>query len=91
MPIISVEIIKITNERETQKKQKTKNNNKTNKQTKKTEKNKRNESYSERVRPKWFYCAFELGFLRLICKAPLIFKSNLELALSIVFEGCVGV
>ena len=90
MPIISVEIIKITNERETQKKQKTQKTNKQTNKQKKTEKNKRNKSYSERVRPKWFYCAFELGFLRLICKAPLIFKSNLELALSIVFEGCVG-
>ena len=28
----------------------------------------------------WFCCAFKLGFLQLICKASLIFKSNLELA-----------
>ena len=39
-------------------------------------------SYRERVRAKWFCCAFKLGFLQLICKASLIFKSNLELALS---------
>ena len=39
-------------------------------------------SYSESVRAKWFCCAFKLGFLQLICKASLIFKSNLELALS---------
>ena len=35
-------------------------------------------SYSERVRAKWFCCAFKLGFVLLICKASLIFKSNLE-------------
>ena len=40
-------------------------------------------SYSERVRVKWFCFAFVLGFLQLICKASLIFKSNLELALPI--------
>ena len=50
------------------------------KQTK-TERTKGNRSYSERVRAKWFCCAFKLGFLQLICKASLIFKSNLELAL----------
>ena len=31
-------------------------------------------------------CAFKLGFLQLICKASLIFKSNLELALSIILK-----
>ena len=30
-------------------------------------------SYSERVRAKWFCCAFKLGFPRLICKASLVF------------------
>ena len=64
------EIMKIIDERETQKKKT------------KTEKNKGDKSYSERVRAKWFCCAFKLGFLQLICKASLIFKSNLELALS---------
>ena len=46
------------------------------KQKTKTEKNKGDRSYSERVRAKWFWCAFKLGFLQLICKASLIFKSN---------------
>ena len=50
----------------------------------KTERSKENRSYSERVRAKWFCCAFKLGFLQLICKASLIFKSNLELAFSII-------
>ena len=35
-------------------------------------------SYSESVRAKWFCCAFNLGFLKLISKASLMFKSNLE-------------
>ena len=52
----------------------------------KTEKNKGDKSYSERVRAKWFCCAFKLGFLQLICKVSLIFKSNLELVLSIVLK-----
>ena len=55
------------------------------KQTK-TDRSKGNRSYSERVRAKWFCCAFKLGFLQLICKASLIFKSNLELALSIILK-----
>ena len=55
------------------------------KQTK-AERSKGNRSYSERVRAKWFCCAFKLGFLQLICKASLIFKSNLELALSIILK-----
>ena len=55
------------------------------KQTK-TERSNRNRSYSERVRAKWFCCAFKLGFLELMCQASLIFKSNLELALSIILK-----
>ena len=43
-------------------------------------------SFSESVRAKWFCCAWKLDFLQLICKACLIFKSNLELALSIIFK-----
>ena len=43
-------------------------------------------TYSDRVRAKWFSCAFKLGFLQLICKASLICKSNLELALSIILK-----
>ena len=42
--------------------------------------------YSESVRAKWFCCAFKLGFFELICKASLIFKSNLELALAIILK-----
>ena len=40
----------------------------------------------ESVRAKWFCCAFKLGFLQLISKASLIFKSNLELALWIILK-----
>ena len=53
---------------------------------KKKKKKNRDESYSESVRDKWFCWAFKLGFLQLICKASLIFKSNLELALSIILK-----
>ena len=49
-------------------------------------KNKGDKSYSERVGAKWFFYAFKLGFLQLIRKASLIFKPNLELALSIVLK-----
>ena len=69
--------MKIADERETQK------------ATKNKQRNRRareNRSYSERVRAKLFCCAFKLGFLQLICKASLIFKSNLELALSIILK-----
>ena len=55
------------------------------KQTK-TERSKENRSYSERVRAKWFCCPFKLGFLQLICQASLIFKANLEMALSIILK-----
>ena len=55
------------------------------KQTK-IERSKGNRSYSERVRAKWFCCAFNLGFLLLICRASLVFKSNLEIALSIILK-----
>ena len=49
-------------------------------------KNKGDRSYSERVRDKWFFWTFKLGFFQLICKCSLIFKSNLELALSIILK-----
>ena len=49
-----------------------------------TERSKGKRSYSERA--KLFCCAFKLGFLQLICKASLIFKSNLGLALSIILK-----
>ena len=38
------------------------------------------------VKPKWIFCAFKLGFLQLICKVSLLFKSNLESALSIILK-----
>ena len=44
------------------------------------------EQGEQKLRAKWFCCAFKLGFLQLICKASLIFKSNLELALSIILK-----
>ena len=55
------------------------------KQTK-TKRSKGNRGYIERVRAKWFCCTFKLGFLQLICEASLIFRSNLELALSIILK-----
>ena len=67
------EIMTLIDERETQ-------------DQKRTEKNKGDRSYSKRMRAKWFRCAFKLDFLQLICKAFLIFKSNLELALSIILK-----
>ena len=51
-----------------------------------TEKNKGEGSHNERVGAKWLCRAFKLGFLKLICKASLIFKSNLELVLSIILK-----
>ena len=60
--------------------------NENNRWKRKAKKKKRNGSYSKRVRDKWFCWAFKLGFLQLICKASLIFKSNLELALSIILK-----
>ena len=78
VPIISVEIVKTVDEREMQKTEKEK--------QIKAEASKENRNYSERVRTKWFFCAFKLGFLQLICKASLICKSNLQLALSIILK-----
>ena len=43
------------------------------------------EAIMKKVRAKWFCCAFKLD-LQLIYKASLIFKSNLELALSIILK-----
>ena len=71
-------MMKTTDEREMQKSTKEK-------QTK-TERSKRNRCYSERVRAKSYCFAFKLGFLQLTFKASLIFKSNLELALSISLQ-----
>ena len=45
----------------------------TNKETSKGRKKRRGDAnYSERVRTKWFCCAFNLGFLQLVCKDSLI-------------------
>ena len=65
--------MKIIDERETQKKQRQK-------------RTRGDRSYSERMRAKSFCCAIKLGFLQLTCKDSLIFKSNLELALSIMLK-----
>ena len=78
MPIISVRDNESNRWKRNAKKQ--------NKSKTKTGKNKRDKSYSERVRAKWFCCACKLGFLQLISKASLIFKSNLELALSSILK-----
>ena len=43
-------------------------------------------SYSESMGAKSFCCVLKLGFILLICKASLIFNSNLELALSIILK-----
>ena len=43
-------------------------------------------SHGESVRAKWFCCPFKLRFVQLICKASLIFKSSLELTLSITVK-----
>ena len=56
------------------------------KKGKKKKKKQGEKSYSERVRAKWFRCAFKLGFPQLNCKASLSFKLNLvlESVLSII-------
>ena len=61
---------------------------KRNRKTKKLrqERTRGDRSYSQRVRAKWFCCAFRLGFLQLICKTSLIFKLNLQLPLSIILK-----
>ena len=43
-------------------------------------------NYSESVRGKWFHCAFKLDFFQLMCKTFLIFKTNLETALTIILQ-----
>ena len=68
-----LEIMKIIDERERQK-------------NKDRKKQRSAASYCESVRAKWFCCTLKLGFSQLICKASFIFKSNLELALSITLK-----
>ena len=72
-------IIKIIDERETQKQKK--------KQKKEQGRaGKVGESYSQSVTDKWLCWAFKFGFFQFIFKASLFFKSNLELALSITLK-----
>ena len=52
----------------------------------KKEKKKKDGSYSKRMRDKRFCWAFKSSFLQLICKASLILKSNLDIALSIILK-----
>ena len=49
-------------------------------------KNRGDASCSKSVRAKWFCCVFKPGFLQIICKASLVSKSNLGLALPIIFK-----
>ena len=77
MSIIGARDMKIIDERKTQKKEK-----------KNTQKQKKKQGVTEALVKGWELnncCAFKLGFLQLILKASLIFKSNLELPLSIIF------
>ena len=53
---------------------------------KKKGKNKQREKSQTNKGMKLFCCAFKSGFIQLICKAYLIFKSNLELTLSIILK-----
>ena len=64
----------------------------------KTEKKEGDKSYSDRARAKWFCSVFKLGFLQLICKASLIFKSDFRFSFTNYFKrkkfiwvkGCCG-
>ena len=76
--IIRADITKTIDEREVQKTTKEK--------QLKAKRSKGNRSFSEMVRAKWFCCAFKLRFVQVISKGSLIFKSDLELALSIVLK-----
>ena len=76
MSVISVEVIKRELQKTTTKK----------KQQRKTNRIKENRSYSKRIRAKWFCRVFKLHFFQLIFKASLIFKSNLELAISVILK-----
>ena len=86
MPIISVEIMKIIDEREMQKKNKKKNKAKQKKQQKKN-KQRQKEARGIGARAKVRELNdFAVHLTFAICKASLIFKSNLELALSIILK-----
>ena len=80
MLIISVEIMKTTDERKMQKTTTT-----TKKQTK-AERSKGNRSYSERVRAKRFCCALKWRFPLLICKNFFNFEVEFGVNLINYFE-----
>ena len=86
MPIITVEIMNIIDERETHTHIHTHTHTHTHTQTHKTKIEKK--KGAEAIMKGWelndFCCT--LGFLQLICKASLIFKSNFELASSIIVK-----
>ena len=65
--------MKIIDERRTQKKNKDR-------------KEEGDKSYSDRARAKWFFSVFKLGFLQLICKASLIFKSDFRVSFTNYFK-----
>ena len=67
------EIMKLTDERERQK-------------NKDRKKQRSGASFIESGRAKWICYALNLGFVQLIWKASLIFKSNLEFALLIILK-----
>ena len=46
----------------------------------------RNKRVAKAIVKVWFCFAFKLGFIQLLCKATLILKSNLELALSNILK-----
>ena len=57
------------------------------KQKQRQERTKRGpQNYSETVKAKVICCVFKFGFFQSICKAFLIFMSNLELALSLILK-----
>ena len=51
------------------------------------EKQRNDASFSKIVWAHWFFGAFKLDFLQLICKVSLIFKSKLDLPLSVILKG----
>ena len=63
-----------------------KENRKKNKNRKPRQKKEGGANYSESVRAKRFCLAFKLDLVQLMGKVLLIFKSNLELALSIILK-----
>ena len=67
MSDVMKDIMKVIDENQTQKKQNIKG-------------HRSDASSSGSVRAKCFCCAFKLGFLELICKASLIFKSNFRVS-----------